>query len=191
MRTEKERESGRQYYEANRDAMQEKHRQWAAANPEKMREYSRRYREANVEKERERRRRSYAENREANRESQRRYRAKRGTDGRRAQAWAQNHGLRPEDWAALWDAQDGRCYLCGDEMAAGQAHIDHDHRCCPKDHSCAYCRRGLAHASCNHLIGFADDDPDRLRRIADNLELALKATGARLAGKPEQQALEM
>jgi hypothetical protein len=134
-------------------------------------------------------RRRREENREANREAQRRYRAKRGTEGRRVQAWAQNHGLRPEDWAALWNAQDGRCYLCGELMAPEQVHIDHDHRCCAKDHSCTYCRRGLAHASCNQLIGFADDDPGRLRRIADNLDAALKAADARLAGKPEQQAL--
>jgi hypothetical protein len=36
----------------------------------------------------------------------------------------------------------------------------------------------------------ADDDPDRLRRIAGNLETALKAAGERLAGKPVQATLE-
>jgi hypothetical protein len=188
---ERAREYQRQWYEANREAKNEKSRQWAAAHPEKMREYNRRYREANLEKERARQRRSREANREANRESQRRYRAKRGTDGRRVQAWALNHGLRPEDWATLWDGQDGRCYLCGEPMTPEQVHIDHDHRCCPKDHSCIYCRRGLAHASCNQLIGFADDDPGRLRRVADNLEAALKVTDARLAGKPEQMTMEI
>ena len=165
----------RQHYAENPEPVREKNRQWAAANPEKMREYGRRYREANTEKERQRLRQSRQKNRDRVLERERQYRARRGTGGRRVQAWALNHGLRPEDWAALWDAQDGRCYLCGKEMAPEQVHIDHDHRCCPKDHSCIYCRRGLAHASCNQLIGFADDDPDRLRSIADNLEVALKS----------------
>jgi hypothetical protein len=167
----------------------EQRRRWRLANSEKSREYSRRYREANLEKEQERHRRRRAANREQERENQRRYRARIGPDGRRVQHWALNHGIQPEDWAVMWEAQDGRCYLCGDEMAAAKAHIDHDHRCCPKDHSCGYCRRGLACGGCNRLIGLAGDDPDRLRWIASNLELALKLADARLAAKPVQASL--
>ena len=100
------------------------------------------------------------------------------------------HGPGIEGWfAAAWEQQDGRCYLCGEPMDPKQAHIDHDHRCCPKNSSCRYCRRGIAHPTCNTLIGLAGDDPDRLHRIAENLRAAMKSAGARLAEKPEQQAL--
>jgi hypothetical protein len=102
---------------------------------------------------------------------------------------AAKHGMRPDGWAALWTAQGGRCYLCGDQLGE-RVHVDHDHRCCPRDTSCPFCRRGLACARCNQLIGMADDDPDRLRRIAGNLETALKVADERLAGKPVQATLE-
>ncbi len=182
---EKIRDSAHRSYENNKEAIREKNRRWAEEHPEKMREYSRKYYANNPEKERERRQRNAGGAREASR----RYRARIGTVGRRIQHWAQNHDLQPEDWAVLWDAQDGLCYLCSQELAPDKAHIDHDHRCCEKDHSCRYCRRGLAHHACNALIGMAADDPARLRRIADNLEIALKDTDARLALKPQQDTL--
>lgn len=180
------REYGRKYYQEHKEQIRERNREWQQANPEKMREYGRRYAQANPEKELERKNR----NREANKESQRRYRERRGTDGRRIQHWSLNHGLRPEDWAAMWDAQDGLCYLCGDGLDAAQTHIDHDHRCCPRDHSCAFCRRGLACGRCNQLIGLAGDDPDKLQRITDSLRAVLPVVEARLAAKPVQEALE-
>lgn len=70
-----------------------------------------------------------------------------------------------------------------------KVHVDHDHTCCPQGKSCRYCRRGLACHPCNLLIGFARDDPQRLRRIARNLEAALAATQHRMAGKAEQVVL--
>lgn len=99
-----------------------------------------------------------------------------------------NHGLRPEYWAAMWEAQGGCCYLCGDEMT-GRVVVDHDHGCCPDRNSCSFCRRGLACDSCNVLIGYALDDPDRLERIAANLRPVLAATRARIATKPLQGQL--
>lgn len=108
-----------------------------------------------------------------------------------------SHGLLPEEWAALWVAQDGRCYLCGEEMDAGQqlgsgnatVVVDHDHRCCPRNKSCTRCRRGLAHAKCNCAIGYADDDPDVLETIARNLRVKLAEMEDRLASKPQQLEL--
>jgi hypothetical protein len=83
------------------------------------------------------------------------------------------HGVRPEDYAAMWQAQDGRCYLCGDEMTDSQkVVIDHDHSCCGPHKSCRICRRGLAHDQCNVTIGYAGESPERLRRMADELEAA-------------------
>jgi hypothetical protein len=96
------------------------------------------------------------------------------------------HGLRPEDWATLWEAQDGRCYLCGGNLLDGKIVIDHDHSCCPAGTSCPACRRGLAHDQCNVAIGYANEDPMRLRRMADALETAQFAVAQRLAKRSEQ-----
>ena len=91
--------------------------------------------------------------------------------------------------AALWEEQCGKCYLCGIYLVPGAGSavvLDHDHRCCPAQKSCRYCRRGLACDYCNTLIGLANDDPALLRQIADNLETAIADVTARLAGKPRQ-----
>jgi hypothetical protein len=87
----------------------------------------------------------------------------------------------------LWDAQDGKCYLCGDPLPSLEGHgyalphTDHDHACCRRGSHCEKCRRGLACRACNQLIGVAHDDPDRLRRIADNLERAKELVQQRMA----------
>lgn len=118
---------------------------------ERANERNRRYRKANRERVRELDRRAWA------------------TNGMR-----RRHGLWPKEWAALWAAQDGRCYLCGDPLPEDRSGVvvDHDHRCCPPKRSCSRCRRGLAHHACNTVIGLAGDDPKRLRRIAVSLERA-------------------
>lgn len=109
----------------------------------------------------------------------------------RAAVMARFHdGMTPEAWAALWVAQDGRCYLCGDELERGKKnrrgpHIEHDHSCCGPHKSCRVCRRGLACADCNGAIGYAHDDPARLRRIADALEAAKAAFAVRKAAADE------
>jgi hypothetical protein len=98
----------------------------------------------------------------------------------------QKHGITMGAWWELYRLQDGRCYLCGNPLPAdpSKVHLDHDHRCCPPRRSCQYCRRGLACLPCNMLIGHAGDDPDRLRRVADNLAAAnaqVKIRGDQLA----------
>jgi hypothetical protein len=93
--------------------------------------------------------------------------------------WHRRHGISQEEFEAVWLAQDGLCYLCGEPMERGPerskalAVIDHDHEFCPQNkHSCDRCRRGLTHLGCNVVIGNAGDDPEKLRRIADALEAA-------------------
>lgn len=106
-----------------------------------------------------------------------------------------SHRLRPEDVAAIWQAQGGRCYLCGAELPLSAAVIDHDHRCCPRtqhtSYSCPDCRRGLSCHPCNLIVGHADDDPNRLRRIADALEAANLGVTQRLASRPQATLFEM
>lgn len=90
------------------------------------------------------------------------------------------HGITAEQWDEIWQEQEGLCYLCEEVMTrpldgggrksrGSDAVIDHDHECCPSGRSCSSCRRGLAHRWCNDIAGRAHDDPDFLRKIADNL----------------------
>lgn len=93
----------------------------------------------------------------------------------RNQELRKKHGMYPHDWAALYETQAGCCYLCGNELDMIKSKaiaIDHDHRCCPANKSCAICRRGLACSNCNLAIGMVYEDPARLRRMADALEAA-------------------
>jgi hypothetical protein len=106
----------------------------------------------------------------------REYERGRGRQRDTAARYRDHHGRWvDEDKSAMWIGQDGRCYLCGDEMDPAVVDIDHDHSCCRRGKSCRTCRRGLAHHRCNVIIGWAFDDPARLRRIADNLEVAQQA----------------
>lgn len=101
-------------------------------------------------------------------------------------------GMSPADLAQMREAQQGLCYLCRDPLLPDESRlvaVDHDHRCCPAKKSCAYCRRGLTCHSCNLVIGHARDDPERLRKIADNLEAAIAVATRSIASKPSQAAL--
>lgn len=101
--------------------------------------------------------------------------------------------MTPDQWQALWDQQNGNCYLCARPLPENRSKvvIDHDHACCKsgpatQSYSCSYCRRGLACGKCNSLIGYADEDAQRLRLIADNLERAQARTRVAIAAKPKQ-----
>lgn len=188
----------RQHYEANRETYLDRARGHYEANREQKLEYAREYRETNREairaKRRERARRHRQANPEAAREKDRRQRQANPEAAR--ERWRRydagpRHGWDPGRRAQLYDDQDGRCYLCGDPLKPGRwTHVDHDHNCCPTHKACDYCRRGLACHNCNVLIGLAGDDPERLRRIAANLETAQRAVAARMTRKPVQRTLE-
>lgn len=113
-----------------------------------------------------------------------------GIEGERARARRSRHGANYLDvLAQAWADQGGCCYLCGDQMEKDKAVMDHDHTCCRPQRTCKACRRGLACHRCNRLIGQCRDDPELLRRIADNLEIATKAARLRIAEKPRQLEL--
>jgi len=193
------------------------------SDPAQVREYNRLYNERNRERIAEQRREYYLRNRDKHRQARREYvqRNREAVRARKADYYQRNrdeikqrtaawleqnpgkqremrlkshHGMRPEDWDALWAAQDGRCYLCGGELNPGpgrHVHIEHDHSCCPLFRSCRICRRGLACKRCNSAIGLADDDPARLRRMADALEAAQLAVEQRkAAGSMQLDLLE-
>lgn len=173
---QRKRERSHEWYLANRERITEQQRQYYLANRERILQRNKAYNESldpQIIIDRNRRWR------QAN---QQKIKARRRAD---------KHGPGADaDWASMWASQQGRCYLCGTELIAnpeaasrslngGYPCIDHDHRCCPKDRSCRRCRRGLACGRCNALIGLAEDDPDLLLQIADNLEAALTAFESR------------
>lgn len=147
------------YYEANRERLLAANRRWHAENRAYRAESNQLWRLQNRAE-------------RTDKERQRRH----GPDG--AEAFAQ-----------MWQEQAGRCYLCDKSVVIEEMHMDHDHRCCPKNKSCRRCRRGLACKLCNVLIGDAGDDPALLRKIADRLEAARVLVTERLADKPVQEAL--
>jgi len=161
-RTPEQREAAaarsRAYYAAHREQQLARMREYQVQNKDKIGAQQRAYKSANKDK----------------------IRARRQTDQRQSGSW-RRHRLWPEERAAILVAQGGCCYLCGEELAAEKAHVDHDHSCCGPNRSCRACRRGLACEQCNRAIGLARDDPARLRRMADALEAAQRGVMARMA----------
>lgn len=193
----------REYYQRNRDEVKAKVREYAERNREvvlaRKREYGERNRDRisaqrqeerarDPEKHRQQARASYWRNRERILERQRATSAQ--TRDKRFMAWLWRvHRLRPEGLAAMWDAQEGHCYLCPEALDPKNFRIDHDHSCCPYGRSCAICRRGLAHNNCNAAIGLAGDSPATLRRMADALEAAQRGVEQRKAAAAVQDSL--
>lgn len=71
------------------------------------------------------------------------------------------YGLTPEQYEAMLAEQEGRCAGCRRPFSA-TPYIDHCH---------ASGRvRGLLCNGCNKALGFAEDDPDRLRALARYVE---------------------
>ncbi len=79
------------------------------------------------------------------------------------------------DFAAMWDAQEGKCASCHEPMLRGgkdprSVCVDHDRACCPGGKSCGKCVRGLIHRNCNLVLGYAKDDLKVLRSAVAYLE---------------------
>jgi hypothetical protein len=80
------------------------------------------------------------------------------------------HGMTREEREATAAAQGG-CLICRRTQPGGKGWVmDHDHSCCPGERSCPKCRRGLLCQWCNTALGYAMDNPEILRRMADYLE---------------------
>lgn len=113
------------------------------------------------------RRERSAEWKRANPDKVRGYRAKERAKpgyGRRKQLG--KHGMTPEKFEELFDAQGRACAICRIDTPTGQGwHIDHDHACCPKgqDQRCGDCYRGILCHGCNIGLGMFGDDTLRLR----------------------------
>lgn len=90
---------------------------------------------------------------------------------------AGRHGITRAQKATL-AAQQGGCAVCHrTEPSARGWVVDHDHACCPGERSCGACRRGILCHWCNAALGYASDDPNLLRALADYLESGDRLTG--------------
>lgn len=98
------------------------------------------------------------------------------TDEDKQERWtrrrAKTYGMTTDEMASMYQEQDGRCYLCQRECGSISRKrgtwdkgltVDHDH-------VTGVVRRALC-SNCNMALGFARDDPDLLRRMADYIEL--------------------
>lgn len=90
-----------------------------------------------------------------------------------AKAVERTYGITAEQYAALLEAQGGRCALC--QVATGASKklaVDHDHHCTeghdPKT-GCPKCVRGLLCSNCNKIVGHFRDDPGAFARGVDYL----------------------
>jgi len=83
------------------------------------------------------------------------------------------YNITQADWDVMVARQGNRCAVCETDTPGGRGEswcIDHDHRCCPDKGSCGQCVRGLLCSRCNLFIGYAGDNPARLRAGADYVE---------------------
>lgn len=100
------------------------------------------------------------------------------------------YGITLEQWGERFTAQEECCYLCSEPLVEGSIHVDHDHACCRGKRSCGTCIRGLACQKCNQGIGQFGDDPERMRRVADNLEMADLLLSAKRALRQAQSNVD-
>lgn len=131
-------------------------RAWAAANPEKKAAMSKAW---------------AAENRGKASARSRAWQV-RNPEKFKRQAYKSRFGI---DFDELWEAQGGKCALCGEPMVLGGINsnsvtVDHDRSCCPGKKSCGKCVRGLIHRKCNLVLGYAKDDSETLLGLADYLD---------------------
>lgn len=78
-----------------------------------------------------------------------------------------HYGLSPEAFLVLLESQNGLCDLCETDSPGGKGWVvDHNHTCCSGIKSCGKCVRAILCGNCNAALGFADDDPGLLRRMA-------------------------
>lgn len=116
-------------------------RKWSKANPEA-------------------KARTQRANPEARRDASRNW-AQANPDKRRA-ALVRRYGITVEQYNVMYEAQAGRCAVCGGTDSGdprfNTLHIDHDHK--------TGAVRGLLCSRCNRGMGSFSDDPDRLLAAA-------------------------
>lgn len=104
--------------------------------------------------------------------------------------WRRRYNMTDEQMRDLID--DAVCWVCGDSLAwrfhnlakpeQDTVHVDHNHLCCRSETSCGNCIRGLAHQSCNLMIGQVERlavrvGKDRVIYLLDRLAVTADTPG--------------
>ena len=74
---------------------------------------------------------------------------------RNRRRWRRLYKISPEERQEMWQAQEGKCKICG---VVAELHLDHDHT--------TGAVRALLCANCNRGIGQLKDDPGLLEAAA-------------------------
>ena len=183
----------RRYAMAHREQNRVASAKWVRAHPEQHREATRKayVKRMSTSEGRETKRKTAREWKQNNPEKVRRYNREHkarwyAADPRRARnAQLKKHfGITIIEWERMWIEQNGCCAACGGAMrspedsrlsrgkASDSAAVDHCH--------VSGKIRGLLHMACNTLIGMAEHDADRLRRIIAWMD----ATGVQPSRRP-------
>lgn len=81
----------------------------------------------------------------------------------RAQLLKSKYNLTPDEFAAMWNAQDKKCAICSrDILTTPEAHVDHNHATNKV--------RAILCVNCNMGLGQFRDDPTNLRLAAEYLD---------------------
>lgn len=128
-------------------------KEYAINNKERMREYGKAYYQANKQKWVERDKRLREEDSEAfrqkSREAQARYRAS-STNTIHLRYLKSRYGITIEQYAAMFDSQNGACAICRMKPDRIRLHVDHCHK--------TGVVRGLLCFKCNAILGHAQDN---------------------------------
>jgi len=81
--------------------------------------------------------------------------------------------------------QGNACKLCRGELGDTWT-VDHDHKCCPKAHTCGRCIRGILCRRCNIAIGMLGEDPELM--IAASIYVSQRSDTLALAELLDQGA---
>jgi hypothetical protein len=74
--------------------------------------------------------------------------------------------MRPEEFQRRLKEQNHCCAACLRPFLESDIPcVDHDHACCPGKRTCGRCVRGLLHRTCNQVLGFFDDDIEKLNHF--------------------------
>jgi Recombination endonuclease VII/HNH endonuclease len=101
-------------------------------------------------------------------ESNRLFKERHPESNRKANWKSRYNGMTESDYMALYDVQSGVCDVCGQKEVATRGGkvrwlcVDHCHKTGEV--------RGLLCSACNTAVGYAMDDPSRLRAAADYLD---------------------
>lgn len=87
-------------------------------------------------------------------------------------------GLSDQEFRDMMELQGYQCAVCPTPMTLRGGHIDHDHA--------TGFVRGVLCRQCNHTLGHAGDDPDRLEMLATYLRLTKKRS---ITGVPHRNVI--